>query len=151
MKILPYIRKQIYDFFHPSPWKCFEPFAIIEEPITPEERDKCMKILKEWEREDMSKIFEMITEYASNHYYDKYGFNNEEFTNLTDEILKLQDQYANMGLTDEQKKVMDNLLKAHTEMCESCIEKIYSQGLKDSVEILQELGVLRVDICRINE
>ena len=56
-----------------------------------------------------------------------------------------------MGLTDEQKKVMDGLLKAHTEMCESCIEKIYSQGLKDSVEILQELGVLRVDICRIKE
>lgn len=90
----------------------------------------------------MSKIFEMITEYASEHYYDKFGFNNEELADLRDEILKLQDQYSDMGLTDEQKDVINNLLKLHTEMCEECLEKVYTQGLKDSVTIQKELGIL---------
>ena len=62
----------------------------------------------------MSDIFEMITEYASEHYYDKFGYNNEELADLRDEILKLQDQYSDMGLTDEQKDVINNLLKLHT-------------------------------------
>lgn len=32
-----------------------------------------------------SEIFEMITEYASEHYYDKFGFNNEELSDVIDE------------------------------------------------------------------
>ena len=90
----------------------------------------------------MSEIFEMITEYASQHYYDKFGFNNEELADLRDEILKLQDQYSDMGLTDEQKDVINNLLKLHTEICEECLEKVYKQGLKDYVTIQKELGIL---------
>lgn len=90
----------------------------------------------------MSDIFEMITEYASQHYYDKFGFNNEELADLRDEILKLQDQYSDMGLTDEQKDVINNLLKLHTEICEECLEKVYKQGLKDYVTIQKELGIL---------
>ena len=34
----------------------------------------------------MGNIFEMITEYASEHYYDKFGFNNEELADLRDEM-----------------------------------------------------------------
>lgn len=90
----------------------------------------------------MGEIFEMITEYASEYYYDKFGFNNEELADMRDEILKLQDQYSDMGLTDEQKGVIDNLLKLHTEICEECLEKVYTQGLKDCVVILKELGIL---------
>lgn len=47
----------------------------------------------------MSEIFEIITEYASKHYYDKFGFNNEELIDVRDAILKLQDQYSDMELT----------------------------------------------------
>lgn len=90
----------------------------------------------------MSDIFEMITEYASNHYYDKFGFNNEELVDIRDEIIKLQDQCSDMGLTDEQKDVINNLLKLHTEICEECLEKVYTQGLKDCVIIQKELGIL---------
>lgn len=39
----------------------------------------------------MSEIFEMITEYASEYYYDKFGFNNKELADMRNEILKLQD------------------------------------------------------------
>lgn len=90
----------------------------------------------------MNNIFEMITEYLSNHYYDKFGFNNEELADVRNEILKLQDQYFDMELTDEQKNVMDDLLKLHTEICEECLEKVYAQGLRDCVTILKELGIL---------
>lgn len=90
----------------------------------------------------MGDIFEMITEYASEHYYNKFGFNNEELANIRDEILKLQDQCANMGLTDEQKSIIDNLLKLHMKICEECLEKVYTQGLKDCVTIQKELGIL---------
>ena len=90
----------------------------------------------------MGNIFEMITEYASEHYYDKFGFNNEELTDLRDEIINLQDQYSDMGFTDEQKDVINNLLKLHTEICEECIEKVYTQGLKDCVTIQKKLGIL---------
>lgn len=90
----------------------------------------------------MGNIFEMITEYASEHYYDKFGFNNEEFADLRDEIINLQDQYSDMGFTDEQKDVINNLLKLHTKICEECIEKVYTQGLKDCVTIQKKLGIL---------
>ena len=90
----------------------------------------------------VSEIFEMLTEYASEHYYDKFGFNNEELADVRDEINKLQNQYSNMGLTDEQKNIIDNLLKLHTEICEECLEKVYTQGLKDCVIILKAFGIL---------
>lgn len=90
-----------------------------------------------------SSIFELVTEYASQHYYDKFGFNNEELADLRDEILKLQDKYSDMGLSDEQKDVINNLLKLHTEICEECLEKVYTQGLKDSVTILRELDIIK--------
>ena len=38
----------------------------------------------------------------------------EELADLRDEIIKLQDQYSDMGLTDKQKDVINNLLKLHT-------------------------------------
>lgn len=40
-----------------------------------------------------------------------------------------------MRLTGEQKNIIDNLLKLHTEICEECLEKVYMQGLKDCVTI----------------
>ena len=90
----------------------------------------------------MSEIFEMITEYASKYYYDKFGFNNEELTVIRDEIIKLQEEYADMGFTDEQKDTINTLLKLHTEIYEECLEKVYTQGLKDCVTIQKELGIL---------
>ena len=90
----------------------------------------------------MNDIFEMITEFASEYYYNKFGFNNEELADVRDEILKLQNQYSDMGLSDEQKGIIDNLLKLHTEICEECLEKVYTQGLKDCVAIQKELGIL---------
>lgn len=53
----------------------------------------------------MSEIFEIITEYASKYYYDKFGFNNEELIDIRGEIIKLQELYAVMGFTDEQKEL----------------------------------------------
>ena len=47
-----------------------------------------------------------------------------------------------MGLTDEHKNIIDNLLKLHTEIYKECLEKVYAQGLKDCVIILKEFGVL---------
>ncbi len=90
----------------------------------------------------MSEIFEMITEYASKYYYDKFGFNNEELTDIRDEIIKLQELYDVMGFTDEQKDTINTLLKLHTEIYEECLEKVYTQGLKDCVAIQKELGIL---------
>ena len=57
-------------------------------------------------------------------------------------IINLQDQYSDIGFTDEQKDVINNLLKLHTELCEECLEKVYTQGLKDCVTIQKELGIL---------
>ena len=51
----------------------------------------------------VSEIFEMLTEYASEHYYDKFGFNDEELAGVRDEIIKLQNQYSNMGHTESRK------------------------------------------------
>ena len=90
----------------------------------------------------MSEIFEIITEYASKYYYDKFGFNNEEFIDIRDEIIKLQELCAVMGFTDEQKNIINTLLKLHTEIYEECLEKVYTQGLKDCVTIQKELGIL---------
>ena len=52
MKIFSYIRKRVYDYFHPSPMECLEMFAIVEKPITPEEAERCRRLLKEWEEEE---------------------------------------------------------------------------------------------------
>lgn len=87
-------------------------------------------------------IFKDITEYASRNYYDRFAFNNEEYADIREEILKLQEQYADMGLSDSQKQVIDDLLKTHSELCDECMEKVYTQGLKDCVSIQKELGIL---------
>lgn len=47
-----------------------------------------------------------------------------------------------MGLTDEQKDAINNLMKLHTEICEECLGKVYTQGLKDCVIIQKELGII---------
>lgn len=52
MKKLSYIRKRIYDYFHPSLIECLEMFAIVEKHITPEEAERCGQLLKEWEEEE---------------------------------------------------------------------------------------------------
>lgn len=52
MKIFSCIRKRVYDYFHPSPMECLEMFAIVEKPITPEEAERCRRLLKEWEEEE---------------------------------------------------------------------------------------------------
>lgn len=97
MKIFFY-QEKVYVYFQPSPMECLEMFPIVEKPITPEEAERCRKLLKEWKQKErlkaMSEIFELITEYASEHYYDKFGFNNGEVADLKDEIIKLQDKYA---------------------------------------------------------
>ena len=90
----------------------------------------------------MSEIFEIITEYASKYYYDKFGFNNEELIDIRNEIIKLQELYAVMEFTDEQKDIINTLLKLHTEIYEECLEMVYTQGLKDCVTIQKELGIL---------
>lgn len=47
-----------------------------------------------------------------------------------------------MELLDAQKQIIGNLLKKHSELCEECMEKVYSQGLKDCVVIFNELGTV---------
>lgn len=51
----------------------------------------------------MSEMFELITEYASEHYYDKFGFNNGELADLRDEIIKLQDETSKWDLQTSRK------------------------------------------------
>ena len=87
-------------------------------------------------------IFESLVEYASRNYYEKYAFNHEEYIDVRNELLKLQQQYSDMNLTIEQRHVLDSLLKTHAELCESCMEKVYEQGLRDCVTLLQELHLL---------
>lgn len=89
-----------------------------------------------------SDIFDMLIEDASQSYYNKYAYNNEEFADLRDSIMQMQEAYKKMDLSDEQKKVIDGLIKYNAELFDECVEKIYRQGLIDGVSILRELGVL---------
>ena len=47
---------------------------------------------------------------------------------MRDEALKIQNQYSEMGILDEQNCVIKNLLKLHTELFEECLRKVYTQG-----------------------
>ncbi len=87
-------------------------------------------------------IFDNIVKDISHSYYEKYAFHDEEYSDVRNEVLKLQSQYEDMPLSDEQKQVIDSLLKVHSELCDECMEKVYKQGLKDCVIIFKELKVL---------
>lgn len=87
-------------------------------------------------------IFEHIVKYASHNYYEKYAFQSEEYSDARDEILALQRQYADMPLSEDQKQVIDRLLKVHSELCDECMEKVYEQGLRDCAVILKALKII---------
>lgn len=48
-KVIAYIKKKIYDFFHPSIEDCLREFAIVEPTITHEEAEKLLQMIREWE------------------------------------------------------------------------------------------------------
>lgn len=90
----------------------------------------------------MSDIFNIITEYASQNYYDTYTIHNPDLSETRDDIILLQEKLFSSGISDEQQKMINELLKAHDEMCLESNKKVYIKGLKDCVVILKELGIL---------
>lgn len=52
--IIVEIRKRIYEFFHPTPESIIERFAIVEKRgITQEEAEELLKMLDEWEKDNL--------------------------------------------------------------------------------------------------
>ena len=90
----------------------------------------------------MHDTFKIITEYMSTHYHDKYAYNCPELSEARDDIILLQEKVFNSGISEEQHDMINELLKLHSEVNDEVMDKVYTQGMKDCVVILKELGIL---------
>ena len=87
-------------------------------------------------------IFELLCNYMSYSRFDEFVVNNKEFSDIKEEILRLQNELAEIGLTEAQKTAVQNLLKTNGELNEYGVEVVYKQAFLDCVALLQEIGVL---------
>lgn len=90
----------------------------------------------------MSDIFEMFCMDAGKAYYNSEILNNDEYTDVREEIFQLQKAYQEIELTEEQRHIIDRLMRVNSELDEEAMELIYRQGLIDCVDLLKNLHVL---------
>ncbi len=86
----------------------------------------------------------LLSEYMGRLRYDKYVLNNERYSDLKDEILKLQKELSETDFTEHQKKVVNDLLKADNEINDLGIGIIYLQAFKDCISLLQALEIIKI-------
>ena len=90
----------------------------------------------------MSNIFEIFCKDAGKAYYNSEILNNDEYADVREEILQLQKAYREIELTDEQRHIIDRLMRVNSELDEEAMELIYRQGLIDCVNLLKDLHIL---------
>lgn len=90
----------------------------------------------------MSEIFDMLCNVAGNAHFDAKVLNNEEFEDIKNDILRLQEKYRSFDLTEEERTTIDMLIKTNAELYEEGIAAVYRQGFLDCADLLRDLKVL---------
>lgn len=87
-------------------------------------------------------ILEMLTEYATNERLDDIVLEDGRYADVQVEIDRLAEELDGLDLTQEQKRVVDDLIAANI-ACGFCYTKMaYQQGFKDCVTFSHEIGLI---------
>lgn len=88
-------------------------------------------------------IFDMITEYATNEGLSPVLQHNEEYKQIVQKIDDLTEELDELGLSEAQRLVVDRLVSAYNENGAYYGRLTYQQGVKDSVALLVEIGLIK--------
>lgn len=87
-------------------------------------------------------IFDVITEYATNEGLGDILQQDEEYKQIMQNIDSLTDKFDALGLSEEQRLLMDRLISAYNENGAYYGRLTYQQGFRDCAALLVEIGVI---------
>lgn len=87
-------------------------------------------------------ILEMITEYATNERLDDIILEDGRYADIQVEIDRLAEELDGLDLTQEQKRVVDDLIAANIASGCCCTRMAYQQGFKDCATFSREIGLI---------
>ena len=88
-------------------------------------------------------IFDIITECSINERMDSDLLQNDEYMKIQNKISEQAVQFDKLGLSNEQRLVIDRLISSHTESGAVYGKMAYKQGFKDCVSLLQEVKLIK--------
>ena len=88
------------------------------------------------------KIMDLITEYALNERLDAVIFCDQEFLSLQKKIDEQIEVFDSLGLSKEERQVVDQLISAHTESEAYYSAAAYRCGFADCASLLCEIGLV---------
>lgn len=88
-------------------------------------------------------IFDVITEYATNEGLSHVLQQDEEYKQIMQHIDSLTDEFDALGLSEEQRLLMDRLISAYNENGAYYGRLTYQQGFRDCASLLVEIGLIR--------
>lgn len=90
----------------------------------------------------MSKrILDLITEHAVNERLDAIIFRDQEFMSLQKKLDEQIEAFDSLGLSKEERQMVDQLISAHTESEAYYSAAAYRLGFKDCASFLCEIGL----------
>lgn len=92
----------------------------------------------------MSKsIFDVITRYAINEGLSQVLQHDEEYKQIMQKIDGLTEELNALGLSEEQRSLMDRLISAYNENGAYYGRLTYQQGFRDCAALLVEIGLIK--------
>lgn len=89
----------------------------------------------------MSEFFNLIYDAALNN-KNKILTNDSEYRELISKINILSDRYKELELTEEQRKIIDEMIHTGDLLNEKEMQAVYKKGILHCAEILKELKLL---------
>ena len=89
-------------------------------------------------------VLNTITKHLTAERFDKIVSNDETYLKKQDKIEKYAKQFEELGLSKDQRLIIDRLLSANNESNYRYSELAYMQGFKDCVELLKTIDVIKV-------
>lgn len=88
-------------------------------------------------------ILDVVTGYAVNEGLESTVEQNGEYKRVQERMDSLTSEFDALGLTKEQRLLVDNLLSAYNESGALYGEMTYQQGFRDCAALLVEIGLIK--------
>ena len=98
-----------------------------------------------YEGDNMGKdIFDILAEISVDERMEDFLRQDEKYMELEKRVWDYTQQCDRIGLTADQKQVIDELISSHVEMSGAYGRKIYQQGFRDCAVFLGRMNLIRV-------
>ncbi|MBD5450080.1 MAG: hypothetical protein HDR28_08000 [Lachnospiraceae bacterium] len=89
-------------------------------------------------------VFGIVVEQFVSEKLDEIMLQDSEYVNLQDEIWKEKEKCNQLGISESQHQMLEDLISLHIKNIELYSKKAYGQGFMDCVSLLQKIGVIRI-------